>query len=351
MKRIIIALISLFIGIIGIIRYSSARKKKRHSNNEVIFVTKDVNKSKSENIESKSKGNISRLINQIVILLVGPILTAIIADVMIEHSMKKISEKESLNNQTKTFESLYIGCSKEWIDERLGVPTFEYTIDSDSPILYNEKETLKDDLLGCVYNTDIAILRAFFKKDDLSCKAFFVTTKNENAIKIPKPYCNIIHSNEIGNFSYYDIMNYPVLLGGFFTNGTGRLFYGEVYYYYSGGNYYNFSFATLDYGLKKDIDLIVRKPEEFEFDDKINKKNCKIVGWEFIKDRKKGYPNTYGITDRSISSDITWDLLSDYNGFDSNQLRTHDFLNHEPQEVYTGTTSQINVPVVSEEIK
>lgn len=76
-----------------------------------------------------------------------------------------------------------------------------------------------------------------------------------------------------------------------------------------------------------------------------------MIGNQFLENRKLCSPNTFGISDRSIPSKITWDLLSDYYGFDSNQLRIHDFLNHEPPEVYTGTTSQINVPVVSEEIK
>lgn len=333
MKKFIIGISLIIIGILTVLKlkYSKKNKNNTYNMNSINEISKTNNNCKTiVNISPKKSFNyqkrkykrfFSKVISAFMSLLIAPIITALIADKLIKKSMHEIAKENSLNSQISTLDTLYIGCSKEWLDEKLGVPTFAYMIDSENQLYYIHNDEIDIDLLGCIYITDIVIVRAFFNKDDLSCRAFFVTAMDDNIkIKLPSAYRKNICDNCLGDFSYYDLSEKPALLGGFFSNGSGRLFYGEVFYYFSAGNYYNFSFGTLDYGLKSDFNLITMNPDEFEFDDKVNKDYCKIIGCQFSQNRSQCFPNTYGIS--TLSYGCTWDLLSDYSSFDSNQLRT-----------------------------
>ena len=237
---------------------------------------------------------------------------------MISESIKKISEEEKTKNQLNTFENIYIGCSKEWLDERLGAPTFKYKY----------KKYPKDiefNLLCCVYVTDIALVRVYFDETALSCKAYFVTSTNEEySINLPETYKHFVNDKPIGEFSYYDIMNIPNCLGGGKSNGNVRTIYGEVYYFLSAGNYYYFTFGTVDYGINPSMDLSMLE-EEIELDDEIDPANTRVLGLNNIKNRKMHYPNTFGIVAYPITDELAWELLCDYNGFDSFQLKDDPF--------------------------
>lgn len=332
MKKSVIGISAIIIGILSVLKLTFLKKEKNNTsntniicenskaNNDYKTIVNTSKKSKSNIKKRKNKRFFQKVISASISLLIAPVITAFIADKIIRKSMQEITKENTLNNQLSTLDTLYIGCSKEWLDERLGVPTFIYSVNSENLPYYVHNDDLHSDLLGCVYVTDIAILRAFFNKDDRSCKAFFVTAKDETIkIKLPNPYRRSICDKSLGDFSYYDIKNMPSLIGGFITNGVGRIFYGECFYYASGGNYYNFSFGTLDYGLNGNFNLITMNPDEFEFDDKVNKGHCKVISNQFSQDRSQCFPNTYGIS--TLSYSYTWYLLADYSSFDSNQLR------------------------------
>lgn len=176
-------------------------------------------------------------INTIVVV----IATAWIADMLVEKTIKKINEEEVIEKQLSTLENMYIGCSKDWIDENIGTPTFVYN--ENFKVNYkqgnDESKEIYYDYLGCVYITDIGILRTFFDKDDMSCKAFFITAVDDKyTINLPKRYRHFVNDKSLGNFSYYDIQATPEYINGFFSNGTGRYLCEETYYFFGNGNYY-----------------------------------------------------------------------------------------------------------------
>lgn len=197
--------------------------------------------------------------------------------------------------------SVYIGNSKEYLDKNLGEAAFT--------VNYGKYDK-------AIYITKPAVVMVFFDKNQ-KCVGYYVTQRGNYRIELPKVYAHIVGNKQIGKFSYYDIDSSPLYAFGFFTNGIGRVFYQEQYYYTSGGNYYDFSFATTDYGnTEGQYDLFAFDITE---DDEI--KPDMVEGGVCCSNRKRVAPNTYGIFDAEMSiSDI--DI---YDGFDSYWLSADGF--------------------------
>lgn len=261
------------------------------------------------------KGTINTIIVTTFSTIIATIMATIITTNYIE--MKK-EENNFAREQEKLLydlQTICIGCNKEWMDSVFGMPVFT-----------NTDGTTNEE----VYITDIALIRAFFDITDNSCVMFFITQTTEKTIPLmptlSNTYFNTIGENkELGELSYDDIRysNHELFVAyGFFTNGSGRTFYGEGYdpfYAYLYPTYY----ASLDYGINSpenmigDIGNAVSTEEEIAYyknlkcDDGLNKYRA------FLSYRKEYYPNTYGVS--SLDSDYTFDKLMDYNTFDSIQ--------------------------------
>lgn len=212
-------------------------------------------------------------------------------------------------------QTICIGCNKEWMDSVFGMPVFT-----------NMDGTTKEE----VYITEIALIRAFFDIDDNSCVMFFVTQTTEEPIPfmptIRNHYYHELGEKSLGNLSYEEIKYYGTAIFfvayGFFTNGSGRTFYGEGYDCY-GGFYQDIYFASLDYGANEPWNIMAdiynhdfseeeaAYYENLNCDDGVNKYKT------FLSHRSEHYPNTYGVS--SLDSDYSFDKLMDYNTFDSMQ--------------------------------
>ncbi|MCH5271762.1 MAG: hypothetical protein J1E83_13660 [Lachnospiraceae bacterium] len=258
---------------------------------------------------------IKETIKTITITLITTIAATIIATALID--MKK-EENSNIAKQEKLLydlQTICIGCNKEWMDYAFGMPVFT-----------NIDGITKEE----VYITDIALIRAFFGIEDNACKMFFITQTSEEPIPfmptISNTYYNTFGEEEkLGILSYDEIKYSSIELFtayGFFTNGSGRVFYGEGYHSYA-GYYYDIYFASLDYGENNPWNMMgyIENPDfteeeiayykNLDFENKLNKYK------KFLSQRSIHYPNTYGVS--SLDSDYTFDKLMDYNTFDSIQ--------------------------------
>lgn len=254
----------------------------------------------------------SKLFKDSMYIIITTIIATIIATLIIDRNNKEYAssiEKEKLLYDLQT---ICIGCNKDWMDTAFGTPVF----------------TNKDDLIiEEVYITDIALIRAFFEVDNNACIMFFVTQTSDEPIPlmptISNYYYNAIGKEEkLGILTYNEInyININLFVAyGFFTNGTGRTFYGEGYHNYFGSRH-DIYFASLDYGENNPWNMM-----GYIYNDDIS--NRDLYYYEnlddnglnrhhaFLSERDKFYPNTYGVS--SLDSDYTFDKLMDYNTFDS----------------------------------
>ena len=215
----------------------------------------------------------------------------------------------------KSIQNLYIGSHKGWIDSKLGFPTFT-----------NQAE----DFLECVYVTDIATVRVYYDYTVNACQAFFVTALSKklfDAIELPPQYSWIVSKKRLGKFSFYEIEYVPFSYFGFVSQGVGRALYGELYDYSSRGNYYEFYFLILDYGIMKSFEDFERNLiDSIRYDD--SKDDKEHIGYAYdeyfqrITSRDIFYPNTYGISGINIDKKIIIDAITSYQSFDSLQLRS-----------------------------
>ncbi|WP_295072680.1 ETEC_3214 domain-containing protein [Ruminococcus sp.] len=282
----------------------------------------DHHKSKTRN---NYKSKLKKFFACVLSLFCAPIITAYLADYLIEKSLLKLAREEKINMQIDTLENIYIGCSKEWIDDKLGVPTFTYTCDGTITLIDMTPQEMQYDFLSCIYVTDLAVCKVYFEKEDLSCQAFYITSINEKyVINLPSTYKRYVNNKPIGDFSYYDIYGSPTIIGGGISNGNLRTFYGETFYYNSAGNYYNFIFGNLDYGIDCPFEISICGTE-IEWDDKTIENPPKVLGMQNIKNRKENIPNTFGLSTGAIPDQLAWTLLYDSRGFDSFQLKKEPF--------------------------
>lgn len=262
--------------------------------------------------------------------LITAILATLLSSVIISKTTSRIQSVAEHDLLMETLENIYIGCAKEWVDSRLGVPIFSYTADSSTDD-YQELYNLNYKVLVGVYVTDPAIVSVYYDYESLSCKAFMITSRDDsrkNTVNLPEQYEDCVNGKSLNRFSYYEISGSPNNVYSYGTNGTSRSFYMESYYFASWGNYYDFYFGSVDYGYPKSIkelsSLFGGNTSDGEIDYSQAEKEGIISGAQLtFDDRTKVSPNTYAIS--SLDYNSTMYLLSDYLSFDSFQLRGSDW--------------------------
>ncbi len=230
-----------------------------------------------------------------------------------------------------SIQKISIGVSRDWVNNKLGSPYAQNIV----KITENGRD--RDDtsergkvseILECTYIFDIVSVIAYFDISDNSCKAFFVTLmENDEDIDIilPEAYGFFVSDKPLGKFSFADIWGDPLNIYGYVSNSVARAFYGEQYYYMGGGNYNDFYFAVLDYGM-----LNSRSEEFIDFLSEVQPATEIVFGSNngedvlssldlLVEQRSMVCPNTYGIS--TLNKDLTFSLFSSYLGFDSTSFR------------------------------
>ena len=232
---------------------------------------------------------------------------------------------EETQEQLAFIQKLAIGCSKSWIEDTLGSPFAEKTLPiKENGLLrpFDDEDSKTGEILACVYRiSDIVMVQACFDIPDNSCKAFFVTLLADvpnTDITMPEAYSSFVSNKPLGEFSFSEIAHNLESTYGFSGTFNARTFYSEEYYFAGKGNYYDFYFAVLDYGMLNSLEDFVLflsiiqscigpADDTLPLPDIINQQ------------REKFYPNTYGIS--ALDSDLTFDFLCDYDWYDTLMLR------------------------------
>lgn len=233
-----------------------------------------------------------------------------------------------------SIQKLSIGSSKDWVDDRLGPPYAENLIEiteNERAWPHTEESSKVGEILECVYIFDVASVKIYFDTSENSCRAFFVTLMENTFgvdILIPEAYSTFVSNMSLGEFTFSDIWDgeWPLNIYGYASNGVGRVFYGEQYYFAGGGNYQDFYFAVLDYGMLNSISEFDRFISEVQCDivpglDSDNGRSVLSSSSLLVEQRSRLYPNTYGIS--VLNRDLTFSLFSSYTGFDSASFRKH----------------------------
>lgn len=250
-----------------------------------------------------------RLKDTVVPTVIATLISTFLVSCISEH-LRELREQTALID---SINGIYLGSNKDWVDSHLGSATF-----------INEH----DDFVECVYVSEIAAVRVFYDVKTRSCSAFFVTAlsrQKSNKLGLPELYSYITDGKNLGEFSYYDVEGKPQQVHGYVTQGAARSFYMEDYYY-GAGNYYNYYFVSMDYGVERKNTSFASMFELAStvsyIDDEVNvgpKTNSNLL---VISDRRKVYPNTYGMSFQGAASRIE-ELISNYDGFDSCQIKTN----------------------------
>lgn len=250
-----------------------------------------------------------------------------------------IAISEDMEEILAAIPKLSVGSSKEWVDKKLGPPfaTNIVKVTEKGRIRYNNEEIIDvdgntvseddivDELLECVYLLDdIISATLYFDSSDKSCEAFFVTLLKDTLdfdIVMPEIYSSFVSDKPLGEFAFTEIVGEPDNVYGYVSQGVGRAFYGEQHYFMGWGNYQDFYFAVLDYGmLSSYIEfggfLSMVQTEISPLNDSTNIYHSSDL---LIQQRDALYPNTYGIS--TLGCKITFSLLGTYVAFDSLPLR------------------------------
>lgn len=252
-----------------------------------------------------------------------------------------VSATDEFEKTLEAIQKLSIGSYRDWVDKELGSPYAANIVEvtEKGRIRYFDKnmidvdgeqiveDDIVDKLLECVYIlNDIITVTIYFDTPNESCRAFFVTLLKDTLdinIVIPETYSSLVSDKLLGEFAFTDICGEPSSVYGYVSQGVGRAFYGEEYYFAGNGNYQNFYFAVLDYGMVSSIAEFDSFLSIIQFDiapmnDTGGLPASKLLTYQ----RYKFYPNTYGIS--SLNSHQTFSLLGAYTGFDSLLLRGWD---------------------------
>ena len=235
-----------------------------------------------------------------------------------------ITLPNDMQEKLASIQKLSIGSSKKWIDDKLGPPYAETVIDimDDGWMRPNDDESSKTgEILVCAYNIyDIIMVQVYFDISDNSCLAFFVTLLDDISgvdIKMPKFYSSLVSDKSLGEYAFSELGYGIKSTHGYASQGVGRTFYGEEYYFAGDGNYNTFYFAVLDYGM-------INSPEDFSIFISIIQFNIgpcdnTLPLPEILNSKRETfYPNTYGIS--TLNTDLTFDLLGNYYWFDTLSL-------------------------------
>lgn len=236
-----------------------------------------------------------------------------------------ITIAEDTSDKLNAIQKLSIGTSKAWIDDVLGPPFAEKKRAIIDDRLLRPNEDPKDktgEVLVCAYNiSDIVMVQTYFDISDNSCQAFFVTLLDDISdvdITLPEIYSTFVSDKPLGEFAFSEIQDGLMRTYGYAGQGVSRAFYGEEYYFGASGNYNGFFFAVLDYGMLNSVPDFVCFLSVIQF-----YINGELPLLDAINvQREKFFPNTYGIS--ILSSNLTFDLLSEYSWFDSLPYRGWD---------------------------
>lgn len=242
-----------------------------------------------------------------------------------------ITISEEMKDTLLYIQRLSIGCTKNWVDEKLGTPFVEnvVAVTDDGRLPYDidgnriGENNIVDEFLECIYIFDIVSVKIYFGVSDYSCKAFFVTLMEDASgadIVMPETYSSFISNKLLGEFAFSEILWDPINVNGYVSQGVGRAFYGEQYYFAGSGNYQEFYFAVLDYGMLDSYKEFGRFLSLIQNDIRLSDDENSYYSSELLtQQRDKFYPNTYGIS--TLNYKITFSLLGTYVGFDSLPLR------------------------------
>lgn len=249
-----------------------------------------------------------KMISKIAEMVLTGIVFAIVAALLTADIVEERELRREINTQLKNLSNVYIGCNKQWADEAFGAPQFVGQ---------------KEDYQLCAYVTDYFVLQIAYDQAQ-AAKAYIITAlDNSDGIDV------LISDNTwektggitLGELSYYDFPGVPDSVFGFVSNGNARAFYGESYYFMSSGNYYEYYIASFDYGKQgKNMQNFIEDlifPTEEPVDDEVS--DSQIYTYSLLlKDRKRNYPNSYGVSTPDIDMN---NLLFSYDWFNSQQLR------------------------------
>lgn len=257
-----------------------------------------------------------RIFDSIIMVVIATIISTEIVDYRNNNRLIAMQRNELLDN----LEMITTGCSKQWMDDVFGTPVFTNT------------DGITEEY---VYITNIAVIRSFFDPEEKMCKMFFITKTTDEPIPFVPTLNNVLYNNTgskqmLGTITYDQIKNGNLYIFdaiGYFTNGSGRTFYGEgfsPFYGYLKQVY----FASVDYGSPPAWDLMGDIYSGKLSEEERNYYKEFLAWWMtdldlldeqyILHQRGEFYPNTYGLSDLGV--DYTMEKLSDYNTFDSIEL-------------------------------
>lgn len=243
-----------------------------------------------------------------------------------------ISVSEEMKEILTSIQKLSIGSSKYWVDDKLGPPYAENIVEitENGRVWPHTDESSKvGEILECIYIFDIVSVKMYFDTAENSCKAFFVTLMENTCgidVDIPGAYSFFVSDKPLGKFTFSDIGSgyEPNNIYGYASNGVGRVFYGEQYYFAGSGNYQNFYFAVLDYGEINSLSEFDHFVSTIQHDinsvSNLGNGKSALSSSDFlVEQRHTLYVNTYGIS--VLNTELTFSLFSTYIGFDSASFR------------------------------
>ena len=253
----------------------------------------------------KIKTTVKKVLIKIYEPVINGIVMAVLASILATAAIDHLNKSSEIKRQLEDISNLYIGCSMDWADEHFGVPQFT---------------SKKGNYTLCAYISDFSVIQIAFDENE-SNRAYLITKLNKKNREIIIDDATLHNTDkiELGKVSYYNLPGSPKYVDGWVTQGIARALYAEVYYYAATGGYYDYCFASLDFGeLNGNVEYFLsqfKMPEQQTIDDEVD--ISKNKGVQIITDRKNAFPNTYGV---AASTEALDDLLS-YDWFNSTQLR------------------------------
>lgn len=277
----IVTFIVILYGYIKIYKRINGMKEMREKINQGCGAEEKANVKKEKWI----KNYIPELIIGIVVSVTLPLFSLVVDTIKADIELYK------------NIENISFGTGEEYMTKCFGIPKLQN--------LSEDKEILEN-----VYYTDNEIIRAYFVNGKL--EGYFITvTRNDgwHKVRLPPTYRNIVNNVSLGAFTYYDISGKPMDITAYATQGYSHYLYCEEYYFGSSGRYNQFYFGYFDYGYDAGTEY-----ERDYVDVEIGEKYFEAQNMYGVN-RKRSYPNTYGICSTSYYKEI-YELVVDYYEFD-----------------------------------
>lgn len=235
----------------------------------------------------------------------GQIIIAILLALLIPSFTNLLNNIKQRSIFDSTINELCIGLNEDYINERLGIPTYEGTLKV-APIY------------KCVYISKKVIAQVYYEEKGVC--AYFVTLRNQKFDKFGKNKWinNYTKGRPLGRYKFSEVDEW---YGGGFRiywfegPDTFQYTYLEEYHsYYAKPDYAIFLY--LDTGFRN-VSYILNDncfwPEDFdEYPDipEIYKVNADKYSWGSILDRDNSYPNTFGVISGSYNEEIIRDIVN-----------------------------------------